>query len=710
MKIQSVFLLMGFTLASFSNVSVASTDNPQYILNAPEACVITRDTGKKFCLKAGEIQNVLPNGISGHEVDLMVPSGLSLVLSDYPHLSYNRLASFNRYTTNLNLEKVKAVNGRYIDFSRPKSMRVVAVKKVPEACIISRQNGEKFCYPAGGMTTHYKSSGESTGYGLPPYIAGHQVDIMVPRGLRLSLNDTKGMTWNRGGHFDGYKTNEQLRHVKTSWQNDIDLSRPRSMSVEAITWNRGYEACIIARDSGDKFCLTAGKSTMLPPYIRGHEVDVMAPSGYKVRLSNRNSSLNSSYAAAFSGYPDNKQLEYVKAFNGLYLDFSAPQWMEARSTKSVPQACIISRITGNKFCLEAGQETNYALPPYIRNHKVDIDTNVGSRLSVTLSDFDNLSYNRLATFYKSATNEQLVRVKAMNGQYLDFSRPHSMRVQLTWRPPYSYTQSNVNPSTPPVTADKTLVDAISGSVTGNDATYTVKFDAATTSDRTLGLKFANKFNSVIKIDFSSLVYASFDGGRTWPKVVDIDSSGSLVVPKGAKIVTLRALTLVDGKGDSNKTIELSVWLDSNQKDKVTKVIDISHSYSSNSVKIKSMITEHHRIIEGQSNTSRVTFDGATKRNTGLRIQLITNTAQIWNDLEADVELVYKDFSRTYQYDVSLIGFKVLNIPKGVTAVNITYHSFDDDIPEPDEVFYFSSWLNSKSYDGRLAETVIVDND
>lgn len=254
------------------------------------------------------------------------------------------------------------------------------------------------------------------------------------------------------------------------------------------------------------------------------------------------------------------------------------------------------------------------------------------------------------------------------------------------------------------------MDAISGSVTGNDATYTVKFDAATTSDRTLGLKFANKRNSVIRIDFSSLVYASLDGGRTWPKVVDIDSSGSLVVPKGTKIVTLRALTLVDGKGDSNKTIELSAWLDSNPKDKVTKVIDISHSYSSYSVKIKSMITEHHRITEGQSNTSRVIFDGATKRNTGLRIQLVTNTAQIWNDLEADVELVYKNFSRTYQYDVSLIGFKVLNIPKGVTAVNITYHSFDDDIPEPDEVFYFGSWLISKCYDGRQATTVIVDND
>ncbi|RMZ61959.1 hemolysin, partial [Vibrio anguillarum] len=49
-------------------------------------------------------------------------------------------------------------------------------------------------------------------------------------------------------------------------------------------------------------------------------------------------------------------------------------------------------------------------------------------LGVILSDWDNLSYNRLAVFGGNTSNAQLKSVKAYNGELLDFSHPRSMRV------------------------------------------------------------------------------------------------------------------------------------------------------------------------------------------------------------------------------------------------------------------------------------------
>ncbi|HBD38198.1 MAG TPA: hemolysin, partial [Cupriavidus sp.] len=61
---------------------------------------------------------------------------------------------------------------------------------------------------------------------------------------------------------------------------------------------------------------------------------------------------------------------------------------------------------------------------YAHDVMVQADPGIG----VMLSDYDNLSYNRLAVFSGVVENENMTKVKAYDGQTLDFSKPHSMRV------------------------------------------------------------------------------------------------------------------------------------------------------------------------------------------------------------------------------------------------------------------------------------------
>lgn len=154
-------------LSLSSNVVQATT-------NEAEGCIISRLNGEKYCLKVGERSGYsLPSWIYAHPVDVQAPSGVSVMLSDWDNLSYNRLAVFDRYTGNEDLKNVKAYNGAYLDFSKPRSMRVLASETYPEACIVSRQTGERFCL----------KEGERSGYSLPAYIYGHEVDVEAPLGL-----------------------------------------------------------------------------------------------------------------------------------------------------------------------------------------------------------------------------------------------------------------------------------------------------------------------------------------------------------------------------------------------------------------------------------------------------------------------------------------------------------------------------------------------
>jgi hypothetical protein len=91
-----------------------------------------------------------------------------------------------------------------------------------------------------------------------------------------------------------------------------------------------------------------------------------------------------------------------------------------------PLGCIVSLISAEKYCLPAGERSEYALPDWIKGHDVFVQADEG--VAVMLSDWDNLSYNRIATFNGIVRHEDLKRVRAQSGEDLDFSRPLSMRV------------------------------------------------------------------------------------------------------------------------------------------------------------------------------------------------------------------------------------------------------------------------------------------
>lgn len=90
------------------------------------------------------------------------------------------------------------------------------------------------------------------------------------------------------------------------------------------------------------------------------------------------------------------------------------------------EGCIVSVKTGQRYCLPVGQRSGYSLPDWIVGQEVYVDS--GAKAKVLLSDWDNLSDNRIGEFVGNVNPTDMKKVKAWNGQYLDFSRPRSMRV------------------------------------------------------------------------------------------------------------------------------------------------------------------------------------------------------------------------------------------------------------------------------------------
>ncbi|EHK1528007.1 TPA: M66 family glycomucinase StcE [Escherichia coli] len=90
------------------------------------------------------------------------------------------------------------------------------------------------------------------------------------------------------------------------------------------------------------------------------------------------------------------------------------------------EGCIVSVKTAQRYCLPVGQRSGSSLPDWIAGQEVYVDS--GAKAKVLLSDWDNLSYNRIGEFVGNVNPADMKKVKAWNGQYLDFSRPRSMRV------------------------------------------------------------------------------------------------------------------------------------------------------------------------------------------------------------------------------------------------------------------------------------------
>ncbi|CAL8475306.1 Hemolysin-related protein [Caballeronia sp. S22] len=186
------------------------------------------------------------------------------------------------------------------------------------------------------------------------------------------------------------------------------------------------EGCIVSLNTGARYCLPVGASSgySLPSWIYANDVYVDASPGAAVTLSDWD---NLSYArvANFIGTVENSGLKSVKAANGQMLDFSQPRSM-AVVRDTTPVGCIVSLTSAAKYCLPAGQRSGYALPAWIYAQEVQVEAPPG--LGVMLSDWDNLSYNRVATFPGLVQNWDLKKARAWNGEDLDFSRPRSMRV------------------------------------------------------------------------------------------------------------------------------------------------------------------------------------------------------------------------------------------------------------------------------------------
>lgn len=90
------------------------------------------------------------------------------------------------------------------------------------------------------------------------------------------------------------------------------------------------------------------------------------------------------------------------------------------------EGCIVSVNTGKKYCLPVGTRSGYSLPDWIVGQEVYVDS--GAKAKVLLSDWDNLSYNRIGVFTGNVGSNELKNVKAWSGEYLNFNKPRSMRV------------------------------------------------------------------------------------------------------------------------------------------------------------------------------------------------------------------------------------------------------------------------------------------
>lgn len=184
--------------------------------------------------------------------------------------------------------------------------------------------------------------------------------------------------------------------------------------------------CIISTETGQSYCLKAGERSeyRLPSWIAGKRVYVNAAPGTKVLLSDWDN-LSYNRIGEFVGTVETESLQNVSAWNGEKIDFDRPLSMRVIDT-SQPVGCIVAEETREKYCLPVGSRSGYTLPDWILAKTIYVDAAPGTK--VLLSDWDNLSYNRIASFSGKVNSNSLKSVQAWDGSLLDFQKPRSMRV------------------------------------------------------------------------------------------------------------------------------------------------------------------------------------------------------------------------------------------------------------------------------------------
>lgn len=189
----------------------------------PKGCIVLAgalniSSRRTYCLHAGERSGYsLPAWIYGEKVDVQADSGVRVVLSDWDNLSYNRIASFSGTVENARLQRVKAASGDYLDFSRPRSMKVESIDGQALGCVISLLSAEKYCL----------APGDSALRRLPEWMKGHDVFVQADPGVSIALYDER----NRGYAFSGTVQNHELKRVLSARGGYMDLSRPTSIAI-----------------------------------------------------------------------------------------------------------------------------------------------------------------------------------------------------------------------------------------------------------------------------------------------------------------------------------------------------------------------------------------------------------------------------------------------------------------------------------------------
>lgn len=199
-----------------TNSSVNASDTTSAL-----GCIVNIATHEEYCLPVGERSEYsLPDWIVGQDIYVSAEAGAKVMLSDWDNLSYNRLAVFEGTVTHTQLKNVRAFNGQYLDFSRPRSMRVLS-SNTPLGCIINMSTYEQYCLPPG----------ERSEYRLPDWIAGQDVYVFAEPGTQVMLSDWDNLSYNRLATFEGYVAHDALKNVRAFNGQNLDFSRPRSMRV-----------------------------------------------------------------------------------------------------------------------------------------------------------------------------------------------------------------------------------------------------------------------------------------------------------------------------------------------------------------------------------------------------------------------------------------------------------------------------------------------
>lgn len=188
----------------------------------PKACIVNIETNEEFCLEDGQKVSSLPAFVHKKPIYVRAPQGLQVMLSDYTNLSYNRIATFNGTVEHEKLKKVLAKNGHYLDFSKPRSMRVFSSKEAL-GCIVSLIDQSEYCL----------SANERSDYKLPSFIYKHPVYIKAAPGVAVVLSDWPNLSYRRTAQFTGHTSHQELMEVKADNGHYLNFSKPASMKVIA---------------------------------------------------------------------------------------------------------------------------------------------------------------------------------------------------------------------------------------------------------------------------------------------------------------------------------------------------------------------------------------------------------------------------------------------------------------------------------------------